>query len=61
MPLARSVGGTHGVSGLKAALDLMGYTGGFPRPPLRPVTPAVVDAIRAQLDALRVLPSTVTP
>ena len=36
MPLARSVGGTYGVPGLKAALDLIGYTGGLPRPPLRP-------------------------
>jgi 4-hydroxy-2-oxoglutarate aldolase len=61
MPLARSVGGTHGVPGLKAALDLMGYTGGFPRPPLRPVAPAVVDAIRNQLDALRVLPLGIAP
>ena len=35
-PLARSVGGTYGVAGLKAALDLIGYSGGVPRPPLRP-------------------------
>jgi 4-hydroxy-2-oxoglutarate aldolase len=52
MPLARSIGGQHGVPGVKAALDLMGYSGGYPRPPLRPVTPAVIETIRAQLDAL---------
>jgi 4-hydroxy-2-oxoglutarate aldolase len=52
MPLARSVGSTHGVPGLKAALELIGYAGGAPRPPLRPVSSEVVDIIRRQLDAL---------
>jgi 4-hydroxy-2-oxoglutarate aldolase len=49
MPLARSVGGTYGVAGLKAALDLTGYNGGLPRPPLRPAPKPVVDAISGQL------------
>jgi 4-hydroxy-2-oxoglutarate aldolase len=57
MPLARSVGGTYGVPGLKAALELMGYAGGAPRPPLRPVTSDVVDIIRGQIDALGARPS----
>ncbi len=52
MPLARSVGGTYGVAGLKAALDLTGYNGGVPRPPLRPALPHVVETIRGQLAAL---------
>jgi len=52
MPLARSVGTTYGVPGLKAALELKGYAGGSPRPPLRPVSSEVVDIIRRQLDAL---------
>ena len=52
MPLARSIGGQHGVPGVKAALDVVGYEGGYPRPPLRPVAPAVVEAIRAQVEAL---------
>ena len=52
MPLARSVGSTYGVPGLKAALELIGYTGGPPRPPLRPVSSDVVDIIRHQLEAL---------
>ncbi len=52
MPLARSVGSTYGVPGLKAALELIGYAGGAPRPPLRPVSSEVVDIIRRQLDTL---------
>jgi 4-hydroxy-2-oxoglutarate aldolase len=51
-PLARSVGGTYGVAGLKAALDLTGYNGGVPRPPLRPAPPHVVETINGQLSAL---------
>jgi 4-hydroxy-2-oxoglutarate aldolase len=56
-PLARSVGGTYGVAGLKAALDLIGYVGGRPRPPLRPASPQIVDIIRGQLEALGALAS----
>jgi 4-hydroxy-2-oxoglutarate aldolase len=52
MPLARSVGGTYGVAGLKAALNLLGYQAGVPRPPLRSAPPPVIDIIRGQLDAL---------
>jgi len=45
--------GNHGVPGIKCALDLLGYFGGDPRPPLRPVTPEVKDSIRQILkDAL---------
>lgn len=54
-PIARSIGGAYGVAGLKAALDLLGYAGGPPRPPLRPASPHVVDLIRAQLYALDAL------
>lgn len=52
MPLARSVGSTYGVPGLKAALDLIGYVGGAPRPPLRAVSSEVTDIIRRQLHVL---------
>jgi 4-hydroxy-2-oxoglutarate aldolase len=52
MPLARLIGGTFAVPGLKAALDLIGYSGGVPRPPLRPVPHTVVEMIGAQLAAL---------
>jgi 4-hydroxy-2-oxoglutarate aldolase len=51
-PLARSVGATYGVAGLKAALDLTGYAGGMPRPPLLPAPPHVVETITNQLKAL---------
>jgi dihydrodipicolinate synthase/N-acetylneuraminate lyase len=54
MPVARAIGPQHGVPGLKAALDLMGYRGGIPRPPLRPVLPEIVETIRAELIALGV-------
>ena len=55
-PLARSIGGGFGISGLKAAMDLLGFSGGPPRPPLRPASKQIVDTIRGQLDALGVLP-----
>ena len=48
-PLGRLVTTTHGVPGLKAALDLAGYRGGEPRAPLMPVSPRVRDDIRAEL------------
>lgn len=51
-PLAKSVGSTYGIPGLKAALDLLGYAGGVPRPPLRPAPPDVIQAIGRQLEAL---------
>jgi 4-hydroxy-2-oxoglutarate aldolase len=57
LPLARSIGTSHGVAGLKAALDLIGYVGGMPRPPLRPLNSQIVDMIRGQLDALEALPA----
>ncbi len=52
-PLAHSVTATYGVPGLKAALDLLGYEGGGPRPPLESVPPAAVEHLRLQLDQLR--------
>jgi 4-hydroxy-2-oxoglutarate aldolase len=55
-PLARSIGGGFGITGLKAALDLLGFNGGLPRPPLRPASKQIVETIRGQLDALGVLP-----
>ena len=55
MPVARSIGPVYGVPGLKAALDLVGLHGGVPRPPLRPVAPAVIDILREQLITLGVL------
>ena len=54
-PLARLVGTAHGVPGLKAALDLLGFVGGAPRLPLLPAGAAAIDAIREQLIALNLL------
>ena len=48
-PLSKLVGTTYGVPGLKAALTLIGFDGGAPRPPLQPVGQQAVDAIREQL------------
>ena len=54
-PLSKLVGAQYGVPGLKAALDLCGYTGGLPRPPLQPVPTAVIEQIREQLATLNLL------
>ena len=54
-PLSKLVGATHGVPGLKAALTLLGFEGGFPRPPLQPVGQPAVDVIREQLRELGLL------
>ena len=56
-PLARLVGTAHGVPGLKAALDMLGFAGGAPRPPLMPAGAAAIAAIREQLIALDLLES----
>jgi len=57
LPLARSVGGLYGVPGLKAALDLMGYAGGEPRPPLRAVSSKIVELLSEQLGSLSLISS----
>ena len=48
-PLARAVTTQFGVAGLKAALDLAGYVGGGPRPPLCPAPAAAIEEVRRQL------------
>lgn len=55
MPIARAIGAQHGVPALKAALTMLGYETGDPRPPLRPAPAAVVHTLRAQLTALGVV------
>jgi 4-hydroxy-2-oxoglutarate aldolase len=49
-PLATAVTATHGVAGLKAAMDLAGFRGGPVRAPLVPLKPEVRDELRALLD-----------
>lgn len=60
MPLGRAIGAQHGVPGLKAAMDLLGYVGGPPRPPLRPVSPQTIDVLRSQLSAFGLLEEVVS-
>jgi 4-hydroxy-2-oxoglutarate aldolase len=55
MPLARAIGAQHGVPALKAALTLLGYETGNPRPPLRPAPAAVVTTLKTQLTMLGLL------
>jgi 4-hydroxy-2-oxoglutarate aldolase len=49
-PIGRAVTTRHGVPGLKAALDELGYFGGEPRPPLLPVSETVRQEIRLTLE-----------
>jgi 4-hydroxy-2-oxoglutarate aldolase len=49
-PLARAVTTGFGIAGLKAAMDLCGFAGGAPRPPLTPVTSDAVERIRTLLN-----------
>ena len=47
LPLARKIALPFGVPGVKAALDLSGYAGGFPRAPLAPLGPASRELVAA--------------
>jgi dihydrodipicolinate synthase/N-acetylneuraminate lyase len=58
VPLARLLGGAnYGVPGLKAALNLMGYDVGVPRPPLLPVADAAIDALREAIAHFEEIPA----
>ena len=46
IPVNKAITATYGVPGLKAALDMLGYFGGDPRPPLLPLTESEKLAIR---------------
>jgi len=49
-PVHRRVVAAFGVPGVKAALDILGLTGGAPRPPLLPLGPADRESVRAALE-----------
>lgn len=49
MPIGHAVTSGYGVPGLKAALDLLGYRGGAPRPPLLPADAATRRALQTIL------------
>jgi 4-hydroxy-2-oxoglutarate aldolase len=57
VPLARLLGPTHGVPGLKAALNLLGYDVGLPRPPLAPLPEAAIPALREALAHFEEIPA----
>ncbi|MGO9274548.1 MAG: dihydrodipicolinate synthase family protein [Terriglobia bacterium] len=53
LPLATQISLPHGVPGIKAAMDLAGYAGGLPRPPLLPVDSVARQQISAALQEAR--------
>jgi 4-hydroxy-2-oxoglutarate aldolase len=57
VPLARLLGPTYGVPGLKAALNLMGYDVGVPRPPLAPAPEEAVAALREAVAHFEEIPA----
>jgi 4-hydroxy-2-oxoglutarate aldolase len=57
VPIARLLGATHGVPGLKAALNLLGYDVGVPRPPLLPLPDANLQALRDALARFEEIPA----
>jgi 4-hydroxy-2-oxoglutarate aldolase len=57
VPIARLIGPTHGVPGLKAALNLLGYDVGMPRPPLAPLPDAAVATLREALLQFEEIPA----
>jgi len=46
LPVNQKIVGGFGVPGIKCAVDLLGYAGGDPRPPLRPVSREIAKSIR---------------
>jgi len=52
MPIARLLGSTYGVAGLKAAMRMAGADAGLPRTPLLPLAEPGIGAIRDALAAL---------
>src|SRR3954452_11766593 len=57
VPIARLLGAQHGVPGLKAALNLLGYDVGVPRPPLLPLPESVIPALRDALAHFEEIPA----
>ena len=57
MPLARLLGQAYGVPGLKAALNLIGYDVGVPRPPLQPAPGPASDALREAIAHFEEIPA----
>jgi len=47
--LNKSVSGNYGVAGVKAAMDMVGYTGGVPRRPIKGLTPEQRESLASEL------------
>jgi len=56
-PLAKLLGPTFGVPGLKAALNVLGYDVGLPRPPLAPLPETAVKTLRDALAQFEEIPA----
>jgi 4-hydroxy-2-oxoglutarate aldolase len=54
-PLATDIAGAMGPAGIKAAMELVGLSGGAPRSPLLPVSDEERAVVRARLDAAGLL------
>jgi 4-hydroxy-2-oxoglutarate aldolase len=52
-PMAKAVTATYGISGLKAAMDMVGYYGGEPRAPLKKVGLETEGNLKGLLDGLK--------
>jgi dihydrodipicolinate synthase/N-acetylneuraminate lyase len=57
IPLARLLGPTYGVPGLKAALKIAGYDVGLPRPPLAPVPEPAIALLTAAIAQVEEIPA----
>jgi 4-hydroxy-2-oxoglutarate aldolase len=53
LPLAQLLGSTNGVPGVKAALNLIGFDVGYPRPPLAPLGDLAIATLRDALHSLQ--------
>ena len=55
IPVNKAVTSTYGISGLKAAMDMLGYFGGDPRLPLLPLSEVEKSEIKEILDRAELL------
>lgn len=55
LPVNVAITATYGVPGLKAAMNMCGYAGGFPRSPLLPLSPEEESIIRLILQTAGIL------
>jgi len=56
-PLAGDIGGALGPAGIKAAMDLVGLSGGAPRSPLQRVTSDEAEIVKARLGSAGLIPA----